>query len=320
MTNLAVGANSCLDGLARAKSADLSGVDVTVIEYAINDRMLLSYCGEETWLNAYEGLVRHLRREYPKMHVLPLILGRRGKNFFADQDVMRTGIMALARRYTLPVVDFDALMHRELPRFEEFKTIYRDGAHYLPPLIPSHLATMVAGAIAQCLLRGRPLEVPLPEPVGTGPFDDAQVMPLDALAPGELARERFENSRFQADAVFLPVGTHLDLGQEAGTPISVGYVSDRRSCDMVIETAGHRMRLHTQHELIATGEFEFLLRTTLPRRRHAAHLKGGPIRIHALHADQLGPGSDEFQKGYKMLANRSDGPQGLSLVRILRRL
>jgi len=111
ITNLSVGANSAMRGLETLKGADLDGIDLLILEYFINDLPVFSRDGAEFWLACYEGMIRYALSMNPRLRIMPLMLGRRDKQFYAIQNGMRDGMTGLAEKYDLKRVDFDQFAH-----------------------------------------------------------------------------------------------------------------------------------------------------------------------------------------------------------------
>jgi hypothetical protein len=318
VTNLSVGANSSIRGLETLKQTDLGNFDMFILEYFINDFSLANRDGIEFWLSCYEGMIRHILSVRPQARILPLLLGRRDKTFFPRQRSMRKHMASLADTYGLRLVDFDSFAHESLTYRNQFRNLYDDGNHLKRPqitaLIASHLVLAILAELASPPVHRLPDEI---TPLAIAPFDDAQTLDANAVAPVDLPRIRFVNSRYDVSAVAMSAGTQLKLPSGV-SPISISFVAAPDAGQLRIGSDSlPNIQINTLHKRVKDGDFAFLLKTlAIAPLWNAVEGRGKPITLWTVQASDQDVASLTVNE-FNMIQNTSTTPQTVYLVSLL---
>lgn len=315
VSNLAVGANSCLTGLEKAKTTDPSAFDVVVIEYFINDFPLYYQQGEAFWLATYEGLLRYLLSKNPTLQVVSLLLGRRDEKFYAVQDGMRAHLNTMAERYGINILDFDELA-KSKHSDAMFTKLYSDGLHYARPSTTEWVGAELAKRVATLSQQTpQPRIISTIPPLSPHPFTAAQSVRFDAVAPPEFERRDLSNSRYQTQVVHLPQDSQMTL-QPNGPLLSISYASTPDTGQLVMTTGTRPPEiLYTLHREVETGQFRMLLKTTCVTGEPLSETEissPAPLRLSVEKTVAPRNGVKVF-KDSQMIANQAPGKKAVYL-------
>lgn len=311
ITNLAIGANTCIRGLMTA--LDLrQQFDIVLCEYFVNDFTFARRHGVGPWFATFEAMLRVVRRANPTAIICVPLIGRRDERFWGTQDIMREQLLRLAEIYGAIVTDIDG----ELRRFpgSSLSGYYKDGGHYKAGITSSHAAALIATDLAFHLFRHRSTHtIDLPA-VSDFDLEHATVHDIHSFYAGE--RASFNNSRYRLSPLKLVEGNSVSIPL-AGAPLAIGYVSTPDACDLVCQKAsGEQLRIHTIHKEVGSGRFPFLVRTmNLMIGDWLDQESCGSVILRALRHDS-DPELSCFDE-YNMLPNKTVGSHSVYVTSIL---
>lgn len=258
VTNLAVGANTIIHGLMRAKAtADLADYDLVVVEYGVNDIRLASDEAMPTWRAGAEGLIRFLLENRPDRRIVFVQFNRRAMKpyHFRPGRELRELVARYGRTHRVSMLDLDGLFRDVLfHNPAQFATLYADDAHFRRPTISALVGALVADELA----KPPPPYVAGPLPKPAHPWHFAQAKLIDFVHDRATTAPLFQNSRFALSALRVPVGgnTRLDL---PGALIGLELVSTPAAATLRATEGGDPpVAMHTRHK--TTGaRYPFLL-------------------------------------------------------------
>lgn len=260
--NLSVGTNNCLIGLENIRLFDgLEQYDKIIIEFAVNDLSLIAADAFETWQCAYEGLIRHVLRQAPRIQVYNLILGRRPERTRALTERIRTGLHEIVGhyqdRYDIRIVDFDKHLRDSLQNEQKrIEQHYRDGVHYDLEIG----APLLGRYLAQHLLAGPlPATSSWPASLCAASFDRAEFCVLPE-ASTDFETHEFKNARFCKKAVEMRAGESLTVDLP-GPLICLSFLATVASRPLLVEEEGENpILLYTSHAGLEKTPEKFIIK------------------------------------------------------------
>jgi len=310
--NIAVGASPCTLALERLlRISNLNTYDIFFIEYAINDSSIyIKDGGDITWRLSYEQIIRIILRQNSKAIIVPLIFGRLNNLRIPPQEAMRQFILQLQPLYNLCVIDSDAMLRGEQVEAGQFRKQYKNVAHYDYPYATNLIAHQIYFGLLQ-YLKNKPSHnfTKLPNPLEEFCFDNIATFDLKLVCKNKEKYENnnFTNSRYNLDAIAIPVGEYITL--ELPSPIiSLSFISAQNSCSLLIDSDGEAIVIDTLHRKVHDGGFSFIYKNftfTDSRWRQDFFKTPRTITLKAISYDERAALKKHYKNAFNMIANQT---------------
>lgn len=320
VTNIAVGGSPCVLGLDQMRGVpDIESCDAVIIEYMINDCILVKRPGDgkTTWLHAYEGLIRYLRRRNPGLRIISVLFGRRHKTFFEVQDYMRAEIVRLSAHYACHVIDIDGHFRSQYKgNMAGYEALYVDAAHYRRPDVTQIIADIVAPALKAVLDAPAP-SGDLPTALTQPPFDEADYVELSTKASEHHPVKAFTNRRYTKETLFLKAGEEISL-DDLGQMVVISYVSGPDSCALLIRETDRDIVIDTLHSEVAEGKYAFLIKGFPMTRGDWTKGRRGKIVLKAIDNTEREACKSQYAQMYNMVEPKAiTDESGVFLLNIM---
>jgi len=282
--NLAVGGNTSAHGLEIIKRrSDVADFDIILIEYTINDWVLSTDDTFDVWAAAYEGLIRFARSCRPDVQIFSIILGRRDPEPVEREMRLVDGIEKISKYYGTHVINANLYLRAKVAEPSEILSFYEDSAHYKRRIVTSLIGNYVANGIVSALSHNRTYSDGLPPSLSRWHFEHSNIADLTKLlqTTGDELRI-FSNSRFTQEAIRLRSGKTY-TAELKGEIILLTFIVAPDSGTLMIEEEGKPpVALHTLHPSVLSGDFAFLIKSTVFKQTSAAHCEPRKVSFRVL--------------------------------------
>jgi hypothetical protein len=325
--NRAMGNTFVHYGLYEAiKSGSHQHADVVVIEYAVNDQELINHKKRDLWHCGYEGLVRRIRRENPRAHIISVILYPiRHYRALVDGHAwgLATLIDTITTHYGGTVVDTAAWIRErndgELPATDD---VFRDGAHY-NSTYQAVVAEQLTDALASIGETAPGEDVRPPDCLSAHDFSLCRLTTSDMLERDSSGTQvlTFSNSRSSTEAVQIGPGSEIVL-PPVDQLVCLIYAATEDDAYIMLDHDDGRLLISAYRRAYtdaATGrKWPFLMSNIVPGLAVSGgqffHASGG-VRLRVLTAKQIdADGPAPFFRGSTVEPPETDRPASFNLI------
>jgi hypothetical protein len=323
VVDVSVGASTSFIGLMELLSTGLhQRVDLLLYEYALNDANALNAKPEliDLWGRCYEGTLRLVRKDNPRLPFVSIILGSRKGKYLRGVDPISAGTHAIARRYDAPVIDVCEWLIREHGERLASEDFYGDTMHYSRPESTEFIGGYVADRLAEILEQTPTGPYALPAPVYPDNYSNARyVTDLERFSTtGTLPAKRFKNSRFDFQTKVLEGGDELRF-QLNGVVLALHFISEPFSGIIQVDNGTRVDNIPTMRQTMVNTTFPWLLGHIVPELHFGVKVSSAgdqPIRMRLAPPDDRCYDDDTGLVRKSRFAMPKDTSQGLSLALI----